>query len=80
MARQLLSRRKIRRIEAQLFQMGICLLPRIVKVMVRGNTEHRKDICLEDGSILNLWPDGTIQRSQMQWFRPEPPPDLPQSE
>jgi len=29
-----------------------------VKVLVRGGTGHRKDLFLEDGTILHYWPDG----------------------
>lgn len=37
----------------------------IVHVTVRGNTGHRKDLWLEDGSIVCLWPDG-----EMTWEKP----------
>lgn len=39
----------------------------IVKIMVRGGTDHRKDLCLRDGSILNLYPDGEIIHSDSKW-------------
>ena len=39
----------------------------IVKIMVRGGTEHRKDLCLEDGTIKCLWPDGTITDGEFGW-------------
>ena len=31
----------------------------ITRVMVRGGTGHRKDLHLEDGTIVNAWPGGT---------------------
>lgn len=39
----------------------------VVKVLVRGGTNHRKDLCLEDGSIRCLWPDGEITESDARW-------------
>ena len=30
----------------------------IKRVLVRGGTSHRKDLWLEDGTILHYWPDG----------------------
>lgn len=35
----------------------------IVGVLVRGNTEHRKDLCLRDGTITCLFPDGEMFKS-----------------
>ena len=29
-------------------------------ILVRGNTNHRKDLCLKGGTIKFLWPDGSI--------------------
>jgi hypothetical protein len=63
--RQLLNPRKTATLAAQTG------LP-IVKVMVRGNTHHRKDLCLEDGSIVCLWPDGSLTASGSRWsVKPE---------
>lgn len=45
----------------------------IVKVMVRGGTNHRQDLCLADGSIVCRWPDGTLEPSDGRWKLPEPP-------
>jgi hypothetical protein len=39
----------------------------IVRILVRGGTGHRKDLCLEDGSIMELYPDGTMEKSTMKW-------------
>jgi hypothetical protein len=36
-------------------------------ILVRGGTNHRKDLCLEDGSIKCLCPDGTITESEIRW-------------
>lgn len=52
--RQLLGTKKVKRLAAETG------LP-IVKVMVRGGTDHRKDLCLEDGSIVSLYRDGTME-------------------
>lgn len=38
----------------------------IVKVMVRGGTDHRRDLCLEDGRIVHLWNDGTMDESKLR--------------
>jgi len=35
----------------------------VIAVLVRGNTCHRKDLCLEDGTIACLWPDGSIEKT-----------------
>lgn len=39
----------------------------IVKVMVRGGTDHRKDLCLEDGSIVSLFRDGSTEKDAYKW-------------
>ncbi len=39
----------------------------IKRILVRGGTGHRKDLCLEDGSIMKLYPDGTMEKSTMKW-------------
>lgn len=36
----------------------------VVAVLVRGGTGHRKDLCLEDGSIIHLYPDGDMEKSE----------------
>jgi hypothetical protein len=38
----------------------------IVKVMVRGGS-HSKLLCLEDGSIMILHPDGTMEKDSFRW-------------
>lgn len=59
MARQRLGRKKIESLKQQTG------LP-IVAVLVRGNTNHRLDLCLEDKTIVHLFKDGSMQRSDMQ--------------
>lgn len=39
----------------------------IVKVLVRGGTGHRKDLCLQDGTVTCLWPDGTVEPTAWRW-------------
>ena len=34
----------------------------IVTAFVRGGTDHRVDLCLEDGTVASLYRDGTIER------------------
>lgn len=58
--RQLLSDKKVKKLIKQ------TELP-IVKVMVRGGTDHRKDICLEDGSIVSMDKDGYITVCPFPW-------------
>ena len=57
MSRQLVGAKKLR---AYQVTYG---LP-IIAVMVRGGTNHRKDLCLEDGSITCLYSDGTLQATE----------------
>ena len=35
----------------------------IVRVMVRGNTDHRMDLCLKNGTITYLYRNGQIEKS-----------------
>lgn len=39
----------------------------IVKVLVRGGTDHRKDLCLSDGSIIYLYKDGTMEKTNYRY-------------
>lgn len=61
MMRQVMSERKTRRIAEQV---GL----KVVRVMVRGNTRHRRDLCLVDGSIATLWPDGSVLLNRGRWM------------
>ena len=60
--RQLLNEKKTKKLAKETG------LP-VVKVMVRGGTDHRKDLCLEDGSIMHLWKDGTLSKCPIPWKR-----------
>lgn len=39
----------------------------IVHGWVRGGTDHRVDLGLADGSIVELYKDGSIKRSPIGW-------------
>lgn len=41
----------------------------VVKALVRGGTDHRVDLCLEDGSVVAYWPsDGTVEHdTEWRW-------------
>ena len=59
--RQRLGEKKTRQLRERLG------LP-IVKVMVRGGTDHRQDLCLEDGTITSYWPaTGELAKSPGRW-------------
>lgn len=60
MTRQLLSYRKVRGLARRTG------LP-IVAAMVRGGTDHRIDLCLDDGTIAYLSRDGSVERSDERW-------------
>lgn len=65
--RQSLGSKKVRRLAEQTG------LP-VVRVMVRGNTGHRKDLCLADGRIFRLYLDGTLEEDlEIRWM---PTPNL----
>ena len=38
----------------------------VVAVLVRGGTDHRKDLCLEDGSVVHLYSDGSMEKSALK--------------
>ena len=38
----------------------------VIGGLVRGNTEHRVDLILEDHSMVHLWPDGTMEPSSIR--------------
>jgi len=58
--RQLLGRKKLNRLR---LETGLD----IVKVMVRGNNDHAKSLCLKDGSIVMQLKDGSIVASECRW-------------
>lgn len=57
--RQRLGRRKVLALRRQTG------LP-IVAVLVRGGTEHRRDLCFDDGSVVSVFNDGTTEKSDIQ--------------
>ena len=59
--RQRLGEKKVARLKASLH------LP-IVMVFVRGGTDHRQDLGLEDGSILYYWSKtGEMEQCPIRW-------------
>jgi len=60
MARQVLNKKKTLRIAQE------TNLP-VEQVFVRGNTEHRKDLCLSDGRVVSLFKDGDIVDFGSRW-------------
>lgn len=59
MARQIMSEKNTRKIKDKTG------LP-IVAVLVRGGTNHRRDLCLNDGTIVSLFKDGTFQKTTQE--------------
>lgn len=59
MTRQRLGTKKIEKLRRETG------LP-IVAVLVRGGTDHRLDLCLEDRSIVHLYRDGGMEVSDMR--------------
>ena len=55
--RQRLGKRKVRRYREKT---GLD----VVAGLVRGNTGHRVDLCLGDGSVVHMWPDGSTEIAQ----------------
>ena len=63
MARQRLGEKKTNRLRKET---GLD----IAAVLVRGGTNHRRDLCLHDGSIIHLYRDGKMMKSSLEWRRP----------
>jgi hypothetical protein len=51
--RQVVGAKKKRKLEQELG------FP-IYRILVRGNTGHRKDLVLHDGFVLHYWPDKSL--------------------
>lgn len=64
MARQSLGEKRVRRLATETG------LP-VVKVLVKGGTDHRKDLCLEDGTVMHLYRDGSMEKSALRWRTPD---------
>jgi len=62
MARQTLNKTKVQKL---IKETGLD----IEKVMVRGNTNHRKDLCLSDGTISRMYKDGVIENKGEKWHK-----------
>ena len=60
MARQQLGKKKVDKLRSET---GLD----IVKVLVRGGTDHRRDLCLSGGQIVSLYKDGEMKTSTMKW-------------
>jgi hypothetical protein len=62
MARQLMSKKNVNKY-AKKYDLPI------VHILVRGNTKHRKDLCLKDRSIVYLFNDGTMEKADsiLKW-------------
>jgi hypothetical protein len=60
MARCMYNNKKVRRFRK------IFGLP-VLAAATRGNTGHRIDLLLEDGSIISVYPDGTMCTYGMKW-------------
>ena len=63
MARQVLNKKKVERLREET---GLD----IKKVMIRGNTNHRKDLCLSDGTITRMYKDGSMENEGEKWYNP----------
>lgn len=63
MSRSVLGPRKVNKLRERFPELDI------EKAWSRGNTGHRLDLCLRDGTIAYLWPDGTLERSTDRWYR-----------
>jgi len=64
--RQMLGKRKTQALDAQY---GERLGSRVVHVQVRGGTDHRRDLLLADGTVWNLYRDGTLKKDFCTWRR-----------
>jgi len=62
MARQSLGLKKVAKL------MQSTGLP-LVGVLVRGGTDHRKDLLINDGSVVHLYRDGSMVKSEIRHGR-----------
>jgi len=60
MARQKLNHKKVKKLR---LSTGLDIL----HVLVRGGTDHRKDLLLNDGTVKYLYKNGTIEDSGINW-------------
>ena len=60
MARQRLGQKKVNKLRQET---GLD----IIHVLVRGGTNHRRDLCLSDGTVTSLHKDGTLEPDVIKW-------------
>lgn len=60
MARQTLNEKKVNKLR---LKTGLD----IVKVLVRGGTDHRLDLCIKGGEIISMYKDGTLEKNSFKW-------------
>lgn len=58
MARQSLGKKKVAALRR------LTGLP-VLYVMVRGGTDHRRDLIMEDGSLIHLYKDGQMETARV---------------
>lgn len=64
--RQRMSEKNVERLRRQLG------MPEIISVLVRGGTDHRRDLLVAGGAVIYLWRDGTMTKSNFwKWSDPE---------
>ena len=39
----------------------------VIGALVRGGTNHRFDLCLKDGTVINIYPDNSYEKSDWKW-------------
>lgn len=39
----------------------------VVSALVRGGTDHRKDLLIEGGEVYHLYKDGTLEIGSIRW-------------
>lgn len=62
MARCIMNEKKTKKLSQQLG------LP-IEIILVRGDTDHRKDLYLTGGKIIHLYKNGTMKESKVKWVQ-----------
>lgn len=60
MARQWLGEKKVNQLRKQ-------TRLDIVGVLIRGNTNHRRDLCLADGTVMSLYKSGELELATIVW-------------
>jgi hypothetical protein len=62
MARQSLGQKKVNKL---IKSTGLD----IVHVLVRGGTNHTKDLCIKGGDVFHLYKNGDIEKSDIGWVK-----------